>query len=123
MKTHLEKLGSFGSIVAAAACPICFPKLALIGAFFGMGGLGAYEWQFLIASQLLVGVAVAGNVLAYLRHRKLWILLVALFGGATFFAGLYVVGSEAVVYAGFAALVAGSTAELWGRVRWAVGAG
>lgn len=114
---HLEKLGSFGSVVAAAACPICFPKLALLGAFFGLGGFGAYEWQFLIAAQLLVGIAVAGNVLAYLRHRKLWILAVALLGGAAFFGGLYVVGSEAVVYAGFAALVAGSTAEMWGRAR------
>jgi hypothetical protein len=28
MKTHLEKIGSFGGVIAAAACPVCFPKLA-----------------------------------------------------------------------------------------------
>jgi len=28
MKTYLEKIGSFGGVIAAAACPACFPKLA-----------------------------------------------------------------------------------------------
>lgn len=117
MKSHLDKVGSFGAIIAAAACPICFPKLALLGALLGLGGLSAYEWQFLIAAQVLVGIAMLGHVLAYLRQRKRWVLALALSGGAAFFSGLYVVGSEAVVYAGFAALVAASTVELWDRAR------
>jgi len=117
VKSYLDKVGSFGAIVAAAACPICFPKLALVGALLGLGGLSAYEWQFLIAAQVLVGVAMVGHVLAYLRLRRHWVLALALLGGAAFFAGLYVVGSEALVYAGFAALVAGSTADLWSRAR------
>jgi hypothetical protein len=120
VKSHLDKVGSFGAIIAAAACPICFPKLALVGAVLGLGGLSAYEWQFLVAAQLLVGLAVVGQVLAYLRHRKQWLLAVALLGGAAFFGGLYVVGSEMIVYAGLAALVAASTAELWSRTRWAI---
>jgi len=57
------------------------------------------------------------DVLAYLRQRKRWVLALALSGGAAFFSGLYVVGSEAVVYAGFAALVAASTVELWDHAR------
>jgi len=28
MKTYLERIGSFGGVIAAAACPVCFPKLA-----------------------------------------------------------------------------------------------
>jgi hypothetical protein len=32
VKAHLEKLGGVGADIAAAACPVCFPKLALIGA-------------------------------------------------------------------------------------------
>jgi hypothetical protein len=30
MTKHLDKLGSTGAVIAAA-CPICFPKLALLG--------------------------------------------------------------------------------------------
>jgi hypothetical protein len=29
MTRHLDKLASVGAVFAAAACPICFPKLAL----------------------------------------------------------------------------------------------
>ena len=57
MKVHLEKFGSIGAIVAAAACPVCFPKLALLGAILGLGGLGAYEWQLFIVAQVLVALA------------------------------------------------------------------
>ncbi len=68
MKTHLEKIGSLGAVIAAAACPVCFPKLALIGALFGLGALGAYESQLFIAAQILVVVAVLGHALAYLQQ-------------------------------------------------------
>lgn len=41
MKLLLDKFGSFGTVAAAAARPVCFPKLAVVGAFFGLGGLAA----------------------------------------------------------------------------------
>src|SRR3989441_12314977 len=78
MKTHLEKIGGLGAVIAAAACPICFPKLALIGAIFGLGALGAYESQLFIAAQILIAVAVLGHALAYLQHRKAWLLGLAI---------------------------------------------
>jgi hypothetical protein len=114
---RLEKLGSLGAVVAAAACPICFPKLALIGALFGLGAFPAYEYQFLIAAQVLVALAAAAHVLSYRRHRNRRLLASALCGAAAVFVGLYAVGSELVVYAGFAALVAASSADLWKRLR------
>ncbi len=115
MKTQLEKVGSIGSVVAAAACPICFPKLALVGALFGLSGVGAYEFQFLIAAQVLVAVAILGQALAYVRHRNGWILGAAIVSGIAVFAGLYLAGSEALVYVGFAGLVAASATEFWSR--------
>jgi len=117
MKTHLEKIGSFGSLIAAAACPACFPKLALIGALFGLGALGAYESQLFIAAQILIAVAVLGHALAYLQHRNGWLLGLAILSGAAVFGGLYVLGSEAVVYAGFAGLVVTSATDYWARFR------
>lgn len=117
MKARLEKIGSVGAVLAAAACPLCFPKLALIGAFFGLGALSAFEYQFLLAAQALVVLAVAGHVLSYFRHRNRWLLGSAVLGGVAVFAGLYPLGSELLVYAGLAGLVAASTADLWGRLR------
>jgi hypothetical protein len=114
---RLEKIGSIGAVVAAAACPICFPKLALVGALFGLGAFSAYEFQFLIAAQALVALAAAGHALSYRRHRNRWLLASALFGAGAVFAGFYVAGSELLVYAGLAALVAASSAELWKRLR------
>jgi mercuric ion transport protein len=112
MKAYLDKLGSSGAVIAAAACPICFPKLALLGAFFGLGGLAAYESQLIIAAQALVVLAAAGHVIA---HRSKWLLALALAGAIAFFAGLYVAGSELVAYGGLAALVAASAIDLWLR--------
>ncbi len=119
MKTHLEKIGSLGAVIAAAACPVCFPKLALIGALFGLGALGAYESQVFIAAQILIAVAVLGHALAYLQHRNGWLLGLAILSGAAVFGGLYLLRSEAMIYAGFAGLVATSATDYWARFRGA----
>jgi hypothetical protein len=115
MKTHLEKIGSFGGIIAAAACPVCFPKLALIGALFGLGALGAYESAFFAAAQILIVLAVLGHAFAYLQHRKRWLLALGTASGAAVFGGLYLLRSEALAYAGLAGLVVASATDFWTR--------
>jgi mercuric ion transport protein len=117
MAKHLEKVGSIGAVVAAAACPVCFPKLALLGGLLGLGAFSAYEAQLFIAAQVLVLVALAGHGLAYRQHRNAWPLGTAVLCALAVFAGLYIFGSEWVVYAGFAGLVAASTFDLWRRFR------
>lgn len=112
MAKHLDKLGSVGAVVAAAACPVCFPKLAVLGALFGLGAFSAYEAQLFIAAQALVVVAIAGHALAYRRHRKHWLLGSAIACGAAVFAGLYALDSEWLAYAGFAGLVGASAFDL-----------
>ena len=106
-----------GAVLAAAACPVCFPKLALLGALFGLGAFGAYESQFFIAAQALVVVALFGHALSYRRHRNRGLLAAAIISGAAVFAGLYWARSEALIYAGFAGLIAASVPELWARLR------
>jgi len=113
MKPHLDKFSSVGAVIAAAACPVCFPKLALLGAFFGLGGLAAYESQLFIAAQALALLATAGHVIA---HRSKWLLGLALAGAIGFFAGLYAADSELIAYGGLAALVAASAIDLWRRL-------
>lgn len=117
MPKHLEKLGSVGAVVAAAACPICFPKLAVVGGLIGLGAFSAYEAQLFIAAQLLVLVALAGHALAYRQSRNAWLFAAALISGAGVFGGLYAFGSEWVTYAGFAGLIAASSFDLWARLR------
>ena len=114
MKAALDKLGGVGAVVAAAACPVCFPKLALIGALFGLGGFAAYEAQIVIAAQLLVLLALIGHALAYRQHRNRWLLGVALASALAFFVGLY--AFEPLAYAGFAGLLIASSADLWRRI-------
>ena len=117
MRPYLDKIGSFGAILAAAACPVCFPKLAALAAIFGFGALGAYEGQLFLAAKLLVVVSVVGHVLSYFQHRRAWVLALALAGGAAFFAGLYVFDSELLIYAGFAGLVIASSVDAFKRLR------
>jgi hypothetical protein len=117
MKAWIEKASSVGAVVAAAAYPVCFPKLALLGALFGLGAFGAYESQLFLAAQALVVIAVIGHALSYLRHRNAWLLAGAIAGAAAVFVGLYWAGSEALVYAGFAGLVAASASEFRSRYR------
>jgi hypothetical protein len=117
VKPALEKLGAAGALIAAAACPVCFPKLALLGALVGLGAFGAYEAQIFLATQILVIVAVIGHVLSYVRHRNAWLLGAALASGVAVFAGLYWARSEVLIYAGFAGLVATSATEFWTRRR------
>jgi hypothetical protein len=120
LRNHLEKFGSVGAVVAAAACPICFPKLAVVGALFGLGAFSAYEAQLFIAAQALVLVTAAGHVLAYRQHRNARLLTSALLSAVLVFAGLYWVPTEWLVYVGFGGLVAASSVDLWTRIpRWA----
>jgi hypothetical protein len=39
----IEKAGSIGAIIGALACPICFPKIAIIGSAIGLGVLAPFE--------------------------------------------------------------------------------
>jgi len=117
VKSWTENAGSIGAVIAAAACPVCFPKLALIGALFGLGAFGAYESQLFIAAQALVAVAVIGHALSYLRHRNAWLLAAATASGAAVFLGLYWAGSEALIYVGFAGLLIAGASDFWTRRR------
>ena len=54
MRLQLGKLGTFGEVVTAILCLICFPKLALIGIALGLGVLAPYESWFDSASQIFL---------------------------------------------------------------------
>ena len=110
MPNKLEKFGSFGSVVAAAACPVCFPKLALLGALFGFGSLVEYEVFFLYGAQILIVMAVIGHAISY-KNRQNWSLLIlAIFSATLFFISLYIYVLEILSYLALIGMVA---ATLW----------
>lgn len=110
MKNILEKFGSFGAIFAAMVCPVCFPKLALIGALFGMGALAPYETAFFFGVQILVVLAVIGHAISYKKHQIRILLFVAVISAILFFISLYAYVSEFLSYLAFGGLV---VATIW----------
>jgi mercuric ion transport protein len=110
MRFKLEKYGSFGAIVAAAACPICFPKLALIGAFLGLGALAKYETFFFYGAHVLILIALVGHVISYKKVQNRTLLALAIISASLFFVSLYLIVSEMLAYTALTGLVA---ATIW----------
>lgn len=109
-RPSVEKLGSVGAVVAALACPICFPKIALIGALLGLGVFAPYEGYVALGVQGLFLIAFIGQYLAFRRHRNR--ALLALSGAATvsLFTGYYVFPSAILLQAALAGL---GVASVW----------
>ncbi len=107
-KINLEKTSSFGTIIAAVACPICFPKLALLGSLLGLGFLAKYEFYFLIAAQVLVVITFVIHVLTYKQYRNRKILALSVASALLFFIAFYVFANEYLAYMAFAGLIAAS---------------
>jgi mercuric ion transport protein len=106
----LDRSGTAGAIVAAILCPICFPKLALVGSALGLGVLAPYEGWFAAAAQVFLLVALAGHGVTFRRHRDRRVLALAAVGVALVLGSLWLYYVEALVYAGLAALIA---ATVW----------
>jgi mercuric ion transport protein len=106
MRSKLEKVGSFGAIAAAAACPICFPKLALIGALFGFGVLAKYEIVFFYMAQIMIIIALVGHIITYKRLQNLALLIFAFISAISFFGSLYVFTSEILSYFALTGMIA-----------------
>lgn len=110
MKQFFTRTGSVGSLIAAAACPLCFPKLAAIGAVFGMGALAPFEVYFFWGAQLLVLLSLAGQFIAFKRLKNKRLLVFTLSFTALFFLSLYVTVSEYLSYLALAGII---LASLW----------
>lgn len=110
MRNIFEKFGSYGAVVAAAACPICFPKLALFGALFGLGALVKYETLFFFSAQVLVLMALTAHVVSYRKQHNKPLLVLAMVSGSVFFISLYLWPNE---YLSYTALLGLISATIW----------
>lgn len=95
-------------MVAALACPICFPKLAIIGAVVGLGAFAPYEGYVAIAIQTLFVLALLGQISAYQVHRNARLLGLVILTTAVLFVGYYVIPSGVLLQSALAGLVIAS---------------
>ncbi|MEH6626972.1 MAG: hypothetical protein V7739_11035 [Motiliproteus sp.] len=105
LQSKLEKVGVTGSLFAAAACPICFPKLAAIGAIFGMGALAPFENYFFWGAQVFVLLTVIGQAVAFKLLKNRVLQLLSITSAVLFFLSLYVAVSETLSYVALAGIV------------------
>lgn len=106
----LEKLGSVGAVVATAACPVCFPKVALVGAVFGLGVFAPFEGFVAIGIQTFFLLAFFGQVLAFRRHRNRWLLALSIISTLLLFVGYYGFPSSILLQLSLAGL---TVASIW----------
>ena len=97
-------------MLAALACPVCFPKLALIGAALGFGVLAPFEGVTAFAVQGLFVVAWVGQVIAFRRHRNRWLLAFSTVATLLLFGGFYVIPSTIMLQSALAGL---GIASVW----------
>ncbi len=113
----VEKIGSVGALLAAGACPVCFPMLAVVGSALGLGVLQPFEGKVFFVFQLLVLLALAGNVISFFTHRNVLALTVGTAGPVLIFFALYIHFHPAVLYAGLFGLIAASTLNIIAKRR------
>jgi hypothetical protein len=104
----LERAGTFGAALAAAACPVCFPKFALLGTVLGLGAFAPYEGALIVVVLILAAAAWAGHVAAWRRHRKRVLLALATAATALLYVGYFVAGSPLLMQGSLVALAGAS---------------
>lgn len=78
-----DKTGSFGAVVAAMGCAVCFPAIASLGAAIGLGFLA--QWEGILLTKVLPAAAIltlAVNILGYFYHRQWYRTLLGVIGPA-----------------------------------------
>jgi mercuric ion transport protein len=104
----VEKVGSIGAIIGALACPICFPKIAIVGFAIGLGVLAPFEGYVAKGVQALSLIAFIGQLLAFRQHGNPWLLGLSLLTTLLLFIGYYVVPSSTLLQLSLCGLVISS---------------
>ena len=66
----LDRIGSFGALLAAIAAPCCFPLFGAVAASLGLGILSPYESIVLYLFQTFAVISLVGLALAFRQHGR-----------------------------------------------------
>ncbi|MCI0537995.1 MAG: MerC family mercury resistance protein [Verrucomicrobiales bacterium] len=106
----LDKLGTIGAFLAAAATPCCFPLLAAVGGALGLSALQSARGYVDYAIQAMVLLALLGDVLAYRQHRRRGPLVAGIAASALVFVAYHGYDHVSLVYVGLFGL---TVAAVW----------
>ena len=112
-------MGSIGSVIAALACPACFPFFAVVGSALGLGVFLPFEGTVFLVFQILVGLALVGNIISFFSHRKLLPLVVGVMSPLLIFFAIYIYWNSRFLYAGLFGLLAASVLNFMAKRRCA----
>ena len=115
----LDKLGALGAFLAAAAAPCCFPLLAAVGAALGLGSLQSLRGYMDHAIQAMVLLALAGDFIAYRKHRQRLPLVVGITAAGVVFFAYYGYYHVALVYVGLLGLLVAAVGNMIAQRRCA----
>ena len=105
----LEKVGSIGTFITAASCPVCWPLFASIGATFGLGVLAPFEGVLMtIIFPAFILVSILGSILSFINHRSYPPLAVSILSAALILYGFYGGWHLMLMYIGIFGLLVGS---------------
>ncbi len=108
----LDRVGSFGALIAAIAAPCCFPLFAAIGTAAGLSALGQYEGIILDLFQGFALLTLVGLALSIRRHHSFAPLIIGTLSCAALAYHFYWAFSLPALYGGLVGLVA---ASVWNR--------
>ena len=103
-----EKVGSIGAVIGALGCPICFPKIAIIGSAIGLGVLTPFEGYVAKGVQVLYLLAFIGQLIAFRQHGNRWLLGLSVLTTVLLFSGYYLVPSSLLLQVSLCGLVISS---------------
>lgn len=98
------------AVLAVAASPCCFPALAFVGGFIGLGFLAPHETYVGYALQFVALIMAAVGVIDFVRRRQFVPMLAAMLAAALILFAYHVRFSASVIYAG---LIAMAVSSVW----------
>jgi len=104
----LDRIGSIGALLAAAAAPCCFPLFAAVAAASGLTLFGRFETTVLYIFQGFALVAILGLALNYRKHRCFGPLALGMLSGVALAYAFYYSWKVEMLYAGLFGIIIAS---------------
>ncbi len=103
---NINKLGTAGLFITAIFSPCCFPIFAIAATAMGLGSFELFgEWTMWVF-QAMVIISIAGLVVAYIKHKCIYPLIIATTGAVLIFYGYHFNESDNWIYFLYAGMLA-----------------
>ncbi len=85
-----DKISSFGAVLSAMGCAMCFPAIASLGGVLGLSFLSQWEWDLIgIYLPAFAWIALALNAIGYFSHKQILRSLLGMIGPVLLLLSLY----------------------------------